>query len=349
MADKKSAEEMELDREEAQLRSEAESIDPVRPEDATYNDDANPADARAAARESHPSPKGERPGSDKSPDVTGTDKPAASKDATKTDPKPGEQPQAKGDTKPGESQTPQTPFQKERARLNDSWKKLEADKEALRAERESLAAERRAASTQQQRPPSTPAAKPLIDGADAETWEAVAKDFEAEGKIALARKAAANVESLRKQEAAQAAQQAPSQQARGAQPSPEEMQTITTEWQTNLHKLAEANPELKQTGTPLRTRVAELIQKVPLLSTRGDGIVYAVEFAKAELRAGQLDTQVKSLTEKLTALEQEKKRLESLTAIPSGTASPQSRGARKFEDMSLDEQEEAIRAEADAA
>lgn len=349
MTGKKSAEEMELDREEQQLRNEAEAIDPVRPEDAELNDDANPADARAAARESHPSPKGERPGSDKSPDVTGTDKPEASKEAKKTDPKPGEEKPAKGDTKP-EQQAAQTPFQKERARLNDSWKKLEADKEALRAEREALAAERRAASgnQQQQRTPSAPAAKPLIDGADADTWEAVANDFKAEGKVALAAKAMANAENLRKQEAASATQ-SQAQQAPAAQQSPEEQAAIRTEWTNHLQKLAEQNPELKQAGTPLRTRVAELIKQVPLLSLRGDGIVYAVEYAKAELRAGQLDAQVKSLTEKLTALEQEKKRLESLTALPSGTTSPQNRGTRKFEDLSLDEQESELRGEAEAA
>jgi hypothetical protein len=338
----KSAEEMELDREEQQLRDEAASIDPVRPEDAEYNDDANPAKARAVANESHPSANGERPDGAKKSDVTDTAKSEPSKTNQNAEPKPGEQ-QPKADQK---TTTPEaTPYQKERARLNESWKKLEADKEAIRAERDAIATERRALAEQHRMPPQ-PETKPAIDGADAGTWEQIAADFEAEGNLKLAQRARANVAKLREQEAAAAPAH------RSSEPrerfTAEERQAMVTEWKGHLQKLQEEIPELKETESPLRKRVSFLIQTMPIYSMRGDGIRLAVQHAQAELKTGQAESQMKELQSKLAALQQKNTRLESLTALPSGSASPQS-GSRKFDDLNIDEQEAALRAEAEAA
>lgn len=332
-----SAEEMELDREEAALRNEAASIDPVRPEDSQIHDDANPADARAAAREAQPSAKTERTGSDKSPDATAANNPPdTSQDPNKQQQKPSDQKQ-----EPAATKTPEpSPFQKERARLSESWKKLEAEKEALRKEREQIAAERKTA-TERQSTTQQPAAKPAIDGLDAEGWAMLEADFQAEGNLKLAKAAAANVAKLREQEKAQAAAQQPAQARERL--TPEEQEALRTEWQQHLQKLAEENPDLKQEGTPLRSRVAELLKTIPLFHMRGDGIVHAVAMAKLEAKAAQVETMQKRITE----LETEKKRLESLTALPSGVAAPAA-NARKFEDMSLDEQERELREQAAA-
>jgi hypothetical protein len=332
----KSAEEMDLDREEAALRNEAAAIDPARPDDATYHDDANPVRSRALTHEAQPSAKTERTASDKSTDATAAQQPDPSKQTDEAAKTPTDQAKTEATTKHTDQAA--TPFQKERARLNETWKKVEAEKEQLRREREEIAAERRKL-TEAKPAPTVPEQRPLIDGADADTWEAVASDFQAEGNLQLAAKAKKNADKLREQEKAATAAPTASRERFTA----EEKQALNAEWQQNLAKLGKDNPELTQEGTPLSKRVAELLQANPLFSMRGDGINLAVEMAKTESRAAQVET----LQKRIEQLEQENKRLEGLTALPSGGGNPPT-SARQFEDLSLDEQERELRAEAAA-
>lgn len=337
-----SATKAELDQEEAALRAEAEAISPVRAEDATIPDEPSEAEQRAAAaREQQASKKTARPGGDKKPDASGA-KPDASKATAKAQ-KPGEAPTTQPDpnaAKPDDSKL--TPFQKERRRLDDTWKQVAADKEQLRKERADLDTARRQLAEQQQQRSAKPPEKPKIENGTAEDWEAVAADFKAEGKTAAAEKAAANAAKLREQEKAQA-QSADARGAKRERFTAEERQTMQTQWQTNLETLGKENPELTQEGSPLRARVAELLKTTPLLHMSGDGIRYAVEFAKVELRAKQAD----ELTAKVAELEKENERLTGLTSLPSGGASPGAQ-AKKFDELSLAEQEAALREEAAA-
>ncbi len=338
MITNQSAEEIELAAEESTLRGEAVQIDPPRAEDATHHDDAHlSAEQRAAAAKAEALKKTSRPAGDKKAGVAAT-KPAAESSAA-TQPKalkPGE-PAAKPEAGRNDATTAPTPFQKERRRLDDTWKHVEKTKTELTQREQQLAdRERRLATAEQQRPAAT---TKRTDGITPELYDSLAADYTAEGKTALATQARAKAAELR----AEARTAGGEQQPGGPRErfTAAEVETMTKEWQENLTRLGTENPELQQDGTPLRTSVAEILKSNPALHTSGAGIVLAVEHAKAKLKA----TQVDELTAKLTALEQENEELKQLTSLPTGGGSPGAT-ARKFEDMNSDDQEAALREDA---
>lgn len=335
-----SAEEIELQREEEALRTEAEKVDPKRAEDAMIPDVPSEAEARAAARGEKTPEKTKRPGGDKQPDATGAAKPDASKttdqtaegtqktEAQKTADKTAAKP---GDTPPDESKM--TPFQRERFRLDKGWKELRTERETIAREREQIAQQRRLAEQQQQQ---RQAETKRPAGPTAADYEEIAKEYEADGRLPLAKQARARAEELRKQETGNGAQ--PGRQERF---TAEEVQTMTQQWQANLEKAGQENPDLQKEGSPLRVRVAELLKNSPLLHQSGDGILYAVAYAKNELKGKRAD----ELETKVGELEKEIQRLTGLTSLHSGGAAPGS-AAKKFEELTLDEQEATLREEA---
>lgn len=341
MDKKQSAEEIELAQEEQALRSEAEQISPPRPEDAEIPDVPSEAEARAAAHGEKTPKSNQRPAGDKKADATGANKPAESKAHQKPEDgsqKPEAQKTHDKTAKPGEAATAdkaQSKFQQERARLDTTWKQVQAEREQIAREREQLAAERRALTERPARPHTTE--KPKIDGGTADDWDKVARDFEADGDAQLAEKAKANAAKLREQEKAAGAHGGGQQRERF---TPAEVAEMKVQWAANLEKAGKENPELTQEGTPLRARVAELLKTMALLHNSGDGITVAVEYAKNELKAKQAD----ELEAKVTELEKEVERLTGLTSLETGGAAPAAT-ARKFDDLSIDEQEAALREE----
>lgn len=331
-----SAKEPDLDQEEAALRAEAEAISPARPEDTTIPDEKSEAEERASAREKQTSKKNARPDSAKSSAATDAAKSATTSKGTEPAKQTPAEPKQPTPTHPETiDESKLTPFQKERRRLDQTWKQVQAEKDAIRQEREQIAQQRRQWEQQQRQTPAAPKA----DGPTAADYEAIAADYEAEGKIALAQKAKAKAAELHKQEAAT---QQPAQTAGPRERyTPEEQKQMASEWSANLEKAGKENPDLTQEGTPLRTRVSELLRTHPELHTSGAGITLAVEIAKAELKAKQAD----EWQAKVTELEAKVKELTELTALPSGHATPASKTA-KFDDLSLDEQEAALRNEA---
>lgn len=340
MDTKKSAEEIELEQEETALRSEAEAVSPRRAEDDGIPEVPSEAEERAAARGEKSPTKNQRPGGDKKPDAAGTDKPAESK-ATKPEDK-AQKPEKT--PKPGEAvatdEKAQSKFQQERARLDRTWKQMEADRQQIAREREQLAAERRALTERPAR--STPTEKLKIDGGTAEDWDLVAKDFEADGDLKNAERARANAAKLREQEKA-AGTTAESGANKRERFSAAEVAEMQKQWQANLEKAGAENPDLAKEGTPLRARVTELLRTTPLLHQSGDGILLAVAQARAELKANRAD----ELEAKVAELEKEVERLTGLTSLPSGGAAPAA-SAKKFDELTLDEQEAALREEATA-
>jgi len=333
-----SAQQDELDREEQQLRDEAVSISPPRPEDAEIEDDST-RDRRATPNEKQPSTKTERTASDKPADAAAANK--AAKDSKATTP---EKPDAKADTAPSPDKTKETapdetkltPYQKERRRLDESWKKVQAEKDALRKDRETLEAQTRAIQEQQQQAAAKPAAKA---GPSPDDYDEIARDYEAEGKLALAKTCRAKAAELRQQQAA-----SPAPEAKRERFTPEEVRAMTAEWNTNLVRLAEENPELKEDSSPLRVAVAKLLKDVPVFAQSAKGIVYAVEIGKMTQRAARAE----ALEARTAELTKEVERLTQLTAITGGAAKPRSE-APKFGDLSIDEQEHALRDEAATA
>jgi len=336
----------ELDAEEATLRNEAMTIDPVRPEDAQIKDDTTKAteDKRAASRDDAKSKTTQRPGGDKKPDAAGTDKPGNSSTAAAKGAKPGDAPAAttteKPGDKPGEKQ--ETPYAKERARLDRTWKEIQAEKDALKKEKEELAAERqRTATASQQRTQQQAAEPPKIKGGTRADWEAVAADFKAQGNLTAYEKAKANADQLAEQEKAQAAQQ-PAKVGTPAERFTEaERAEMLTKWNAHAERLAAENPDLKVETSPLRTRTAALLQEQPALHLSGDGIAIAVRLAKAEMAAEQGT----ALNARIAELEKENERLTGLTSLDSGGAAARTT-AKKFDELSLADQEAELRRDA---
>lgn len=341
-----SANEDELDLEERQLREEAESIDPKRPEDDQIQDDTT---ADRASRSEKPNSKNkDRAASDKSA-AAATDKADTSKAAEKsqaTDPKQTDKSAAadKPTTKPGaedEDESKLTPYQRDQRRLARNRKEFEEEKarerEAIRKEREALEAERRAAREQTTAKPKITRDPNAPTSAD---YEQVAADFEAEGKVEQAKRARAKAAELKKVEE----QEAAGEPAKVAPAVDTEAQK--KEWADNLAKLGEQYPELTQEKSPLRARVAKLLKEEPVFHTTGKGILFAVEAARL---LGEVETykgQVAEKDQRIASLEKEIQRLNELTAIPAAGATAGTGTTKRFEEMSLEEQEEAIRRDA---
>lgn len=356
-----------LDAEEAALRQEAMTIDPVRPEDATIKDDttegdqaAPPADDTAkqtsdAANKAAADKKAadEKAAKEKASKESADKKPADEKAAA--DKKAADE-KAAADKKAAEEEKNLTPYQKERRRLDTSWKKLDEEKAATRKEREELAAERK--KLEEERTTAAAAAakpkeKPTHNGFTADDYEAAAADFRKDGKTEEAAIAEKRAKELRDKEAEQAKTAGGAAASgefitlpTGARITADEKKKMEGEWQANLKKLGDENPDLTKDGTPLRAEVSALLKSHPILHSHGSGIHYAVEVAKLKLAAAEVPT----LKTRITELETENKRLTELTSLnPSGGGGEGRRDKPKTEDMPIDQAETALREEAMAA
>lgn len=347
-----------LDAEEKALRDEAMQIDPVRPEDASIEDDTTGEQAAPSAEETakQTSEAAKKAAADKAAaDKAAADK--ASKDsADKSAADKAAADKAAADKAAEEKNL--TPYEKERRRLNSSWKKLEEEKAAVRKERETFEAERKKFEEERAKGAATAAKpkaeKPRHNGFTAEDYETAAKDFRAEGKIDAAELAEKRAKELRDKEAEQAKEAGGAtasgefvRLSTGARITPDEQKKMEAEWQTNLRKLADENPDLTKDGTPLRNEVAALLKPGahPILHSHASGIFYAVEVAKLKLAAAE----VPMLKQRLTELEAENKRLTELTSLDASGAGANHRDKPKIEDLPIEDAEKALRDEAMAA
>ncbi len=359
----------ELDREEAALRDEAMKIDPptaadrqIPEEPIEPDEDATSSASTAADEVAKKNAADLKAAKDKASKESAAkaeaDKKAAA-DKAATDKKAAEDKaklEADEDAKKKAEQANLSPYQKERTRLNESWKKLEADKEKTRAEaeqlrkdREALEADRKKLADDRQRS-ATKREKPKdATGYTADELEAAAADFEKDGKLELRDIAAAKAKALRKLEAEQNAGGGGGDTGADSYPVPSEaqQQRMLREWNGHLVKLSEENPDMKVMDSPLRTEVTALLKQFPIFHTRSEGIHYAVEVAKLRLSEKEAKAKATELSTRITELETENKRLTELTALhPAGGGSGSHSSPKKFENMTDAEQEEYLKREA---
>jgi len=212
-------------------------------------------------------------------------------------------------------------FAQENARKAKTWESINAEKEALKAEREAIKREREREESKAQEVNSVRDDK----GYTAEDYEAAAKEFDADGDTQLAKAARAKAEGVRKL-AGERAQKAQSEQFQKA-------------WADNFSRLSEKEAWLKDQNSDAYKRTVGLLQKFPLLTQVPDGLVHAVEIVKLQEsaeRASSLETENKSLKEKLEKLQQKTAIGKS---IPAGTLKAQE---NDFSKLSLKEQREAL-------
>lgn len=222
--------------------------------------------------------------------------------ATNPDQTPTTQPTATPPT------APQSPYQTKRTeqqRREDSWKKLQEDKEKFRAEREQFYREQaqRAQSGSATPPPTPTAAEPLAEFSP-EQLEAAAEKFDKQGQFDLAEEARAAAKAKRERPAAPAA---PATQP--GQPPAEQSAAFAAaqaEWKANLAAAEKADPELTDPNSPLRKEVVDTLNSYQILRQYPQGITHAVEIVKMRreaLAAGELRKQVAALEARLKAAE----------------------------------------------
>lgn len=344
-----------LDAEEAALRNEAMQIDPVRPEDKDIKDDTTEEQAASSADETadQTSEADQKKATDKkaADDKAAADK-ASKKDADKEKDKAAPDKKATDDKKAADEKN-LTPYEKERRRLNKSWQELQTEKDATRKEREQLDTERRKLeqerATAQQRQ-AKPKEKPKHNGFTAEEYETAAADFRKEGKTEEAAIAEKRAKDLREKEAEQAKEAGTAPASgdfitlpTGGRITAEEQGKMMGEWQANLKKLGDQNPDLAKDGTPLRAEVTALLKAHPILHSHGSGIHYAVEVAKLKLAAAEVPT----LKDRITELEAENKRLTELTSLnPSGGGASRKDKPKAGESGDVEQDEKDLREEA---
>lgn len=324
-----------LDAEEAALRTEAMEIDPARPEDDQIEDDTTIKQVdRSAEETAKKTNAAEKPAKE-------TDAKDAAAEKTKTE---------DADKKAAEDESKLSPYEKERRRLNSSWKKLDEEKAAIRKEREQIEAARQQQTTRRAEA-AKPKEKPTLKGYTADDYESAAEDFRKDGKTEEAALATKRAQELRAQEAEQAKQGGDSEAAgdfitlpTGARITPAEQQQMLGEWQANLKRLGDENPELTKDGTPLKTAVVSLLKDHPILHGHASGIHYAVEVAKLKLAASEVPTLKGRITE-LEALNKKLTELTSLSPTDGGGGSRRER-PKPGESGNLDEDELSLREEA---
>lgn len=217
-------------------------------------------------------------------------------------------------------------FAQENARKAKTWESINAEKEALKAEREAIKREREEWTKSREESKAQEVNSVRDDkGYTAEDYEAAAKEFDADGDTQLAKAARAKAEGVRKL-AGERAQKAQSEQFQKA-------------WADNFSRLSEKEAWLKDQNSDAYKRTVGLLQKFPLLTQVPDGLVHAVEIVKLQEsaeRASSLETENKSLKEKLEKLQQKTAIGKS---IPAGTLKAQE---NDFSKLSLKEQREAL-------
>ncbi len=261
------------------------------------------------------------PGEAAQPAETGSDETTAEQakpkpeQGTKTEPKP---------------ESAYTKAQKEKARMEKTWKQVQAEKEAVRRERDEL---------QRQRAEIESKAKPKDDGPPAEVYDALAKKYEGEGNEAMAEMARQQAAQLR----AKAAQgTAPARQAE-AWKTPE----FQTEWQKHVAELVQANPALSDPNDPVVKLTNGLVNDPAYgryFKAHPDGIKMAYEVAQLQQRAGKAE----ALEKELAKVKAENERLSKLTSIR-GSHPPTASAPKGLASMKGDDAEAYVRQQAEKA
>ncbi len=293
---------------------------------------------------------GTTPSAETTPPAQGKDgKPAEQgKDSAKPEEKPaGDKPAATDKPATDKSDSAFSKAKKDSERRDNSWKALDAEKNAFREEKTKIEAEvqtLRRENEQLRKQPPAPAA-PVKDehGFDAATYEALAKRYDAEGKDDMATLAREKVAALQKLQAT-TQPDAPAVTAGEAWKTPEFQKT----WDAGVAQLVATMPELKDPNHPLVKATNAYVNDPKwgrFFRSHPDGIHAAVEVAKMQQEAAR----VGEVTKQLATATAEIERLNKLVQPAGSHAGGPVPEAKKFTDMSAAEAENAVLAAAAAA
>lgn len=208
-----------------------------------------------------------------------------------------------------------TRYEKAKSRLEKEWETLRAEKAKLQAEREAAQA-----SVGKTAPQET---KTSTRKFSAEDYREAAKSYRDEGRDDLAKLAEnkageIEVEDRKEQE----------EKVKGE---------LKSAWDKNLYEEVEANPDLKDSSTPLYKAVSEMLQNHAILRNYPAGIKDAVGIAKIRLKAEAAS----DLEKKVAKYESELAQLRKATTPASGQPSAPAK-QKQFHELSSNEQEKEL-------
>ena len=208
-----------------------------------------------------------------------------------------------------------TRYEKAKSRLEKEWETLRAEKAKLQAEREAAQASVGKAASQEKQTSTRKFS--------AEDYREAAKSYRDEGRDDLAKLAEnkaseIEVEDRKEQE----------EKVKGE---------LKSAWDKNLYEEVEANPDLKDSSTPLYKAVSEMLQNHAILRNYPAGIKDAVGIAKIRLKAEAAS----DLEKKVAKYESELAQLRKATTPASGQPSAPAK-QKQFHELSSNEQEKEL-------
>ena len=208
-----------------------------------------------------------------------------------------------------------TRYEKAKSRLEKEWETLRAEKAKLQAEREAAQASVGKTASQEKQTPTRKFS--------AEDYREAAKSYRDEGRDDLAKLAEnkageIEVEDRKEQE----------EKVKGE---------LKNAWDKNLYEEVEANPDLKDSSTPLYKAVSEMLQNHAILRNYPAGIKDAVGIAKVKLKAESAS----DLEKKVAKYESELAQLRKATTPASGQPSAPAK-QKQFHELSSNEQEKEL-------
>ena len=208
-----------------------------------------------------------------------------------------------------------TRYEKAKSRLEKEWETLRAEKAKLQAEREAAQASVGKTASQEKQTSTRKFS--------ADDYREAAKSYRDEGRDDLAKLAEnkageIEVEDRKEQE----------EKVKGE---------LKSAWDKNLYEEVEANPDLKDSSTPLYKAVSEMLQNHAILRNYPAGIKDAVGIAKVKLKAESAS----DLEKKVAKYESELAQLRKATTPASGQPSAPAR-QKQFHELSSNEQEKEL-------
>jgi hypothetical protein len=224
--------------------------------------------------------------------------------------------QSSEDKSESASEKKPTRYEKAKSRLEKEWEDVRAEKARIKAEREQIEAERARKTSEAPQGETKTASRKF----SAEDYREAAKSYRDEGRDDLAKLAenkASEIEVEDKKEFQQKTQA-----------------ELKSAWDKNLMEEVDANPELKDSTTPLYKAVTEMLQNHAILRNYPAGIKDAVGIAKVKLKAESASDLSKKVAEYEKELSQLRKATTPASGQPKGPAK-----TKAFHELSLDEQE----------
>jgi hypothetical protein len=224
--------------------------------------------------------------------------------------------QSSEDKSESASEKKPTRYEKAKSRLEKEWEDVRAEKARIKAEREQIEAERARKTSEAPQGETKTGSRKF----SSEDYREAAKSYRDEGRDDLAKLAenkASEIEVEDKKEFQQKTQA-----------------ELKSAWDKNLMEEVDANPELKDSTTPLYKAVTEMLQNHAILRNYPAGIKDAVGIAKVKLKAESASDLSKKVAEYEKELSQLRKATTPASGQPKGPAK-----TKAFHELTLDEQE----------